>query len=52
MTPTTEEINDLAKELAAIAGLVVVEWGLVDESVRTHYRIRAQRILSRARVDS
>jgi hypothetical protein len=44
MTATSEEIEARAKEIAA-RYQIVREWGLVDECVRTHYRLMARKEL-------
>lgn len=38
MEPTAEEIDARAKELFKECGGPDMEWGAVDECVRTHYR--------------
>ena len=46
MTPTSEEIEARAKEIAA-RYQIQKDWGLVDECVRTHYRLMAAKELER-----
>ncbi len=46
MPTTSEAVEARAKEIAAERGLKD-DWGLVDECVRTHYRLMASRELER-----
>lgn len=45
---TLEEIDALARQLFKECGGLDLEWGAVDEYVRTHYRGMAARELERA----
>lgn len=40
---TYDQINKRAEELFRECGGLPIEWGAVDECVRTHYRLMAER---------